>query len=140
MLTLILLWEALIMYKIGLVEQNQNLREFLSQVLIAAKFEVLELNQSEKSIQQDIDKHHPDFLIMDIGLPNEGLIKMCNTIKSHRSTKYLPLIVLTDNPLIKKKISISCTDQVLNMPFKITDLISSIESRLEVINSLEVIN
>ncbi|MDB5011878.1 MAG: response regulator [Daejeonella sp.] len=126
------------MYKVGLVEQNEKLRKFLTQVLIAADFKVVELNQS--TIQKDIHKHHPDFLIMDIGMPNDGLVQTCNAIKLNKSTKYLPLIVLSNNPLIKQKIIISCTDQVMDRPFKIEDLIGSINSRLEMINSLEVVN
>ncbi|MDB5120686.1 MAG: Transcriptional regulator [Sphingobacteriales bacterium] len=128
------------MYKIGLVEQNEKLRKLLRQVLIEADFEVLELEQSENSIQKDLNKYHPDFLIMDIGIPNDGLVQTCNAIKLHKSTKYIPLIVLSNNPLIKQKIIISCTDQVMDMPFKIEDLIESINNRLEVINSLEVVN
>lgn len=126
------------MYKIGLVEQNEELRTCLTQFLLAANFEVIELEQS--AIQQDIDKHHPDFLIMDISMPNDGLVQTCNAIKLHKNTKYLPLIVLSNNPIIKQKVLISCTDQVMDKPFKIQNLIGSINSRLEIIHSLVVLN
>ena len=77
--------------KVLVVEDEQNISNFISTVLTANDFDVLMAQTGAEAVSM-ITSHCPDLIILDLGLPDmDGM----NILKEVRSWSSLPIIVVS---------------------------------------------
>mgnify|MGYP005769550675 CR=1 FL=1 len=78
-------------YKILIVEDEANIRSFIKTVLEANEYKVLTSDTCMQG-QLVLDSHHPDLIILDLGLPDADGLEF---IKYARKSSFTPIIVLS---------------------------------------------
>lgn len=79
--------------KLLLVEDNEELRSYLSQYL-QKFYQVTEASNGKKALAS-IQKESPDFIISDILMPEMTGTELCQKLKSNIETCHIPVILLT---------------------------------------------
>lgn len=86
-----------------IVDDNQELRLFLSQVL-EKEYRIIEAENGQTAIDITL-KEMPDLIISDIMMPLMNGIEFCKVIKERFETRHLPLILLSAKDGLDSKIS-----------------------------------
>jgi signal transduction histidine kinase/ligand-binding sensor domain-containing protein/DNA-binding response OmpR family regulator len=86
-----------------IVDDNQELRLFLSQVL-EKEYRIIEAENGQAAIDMTL-KEMPDLIISDIMMPLMNGIDFCKIIKTRFETRHLPLILLSAKDGLDTKIS-----------------------------------
>ena len=78
-------------YKVLVVEDEPNINEFVSTLLDAGGYQVVQALSSSSAMLL-FNSHRPDLIILDLGLPDmDGL----NVLKYVRQSSLTPIIVLS---------------------------------------------
>ena len=114
--------------KILLIEDNDELREYLSK-LLNKNYYVIDAPNGEEGLEK-IKKEIPDFILSDVMMPGISGIELCKKIKSDIDTCHIPLILLTalsEREDIIKGINAGA-DDYLTKPFDLNILESKINT------------
>jgi len=76
------------------VEDEPELRFILAAHLRAAGFDVIDAREGKQAVDLCI-RHHPDLVIMDVGLPGMDGLTATRKIKAQPETADIPIIILT---------------------------------------------
>ena len=79
--------------KLLLVEDNEELREYLSRYL-GRDYHIIQSADGQEALNV-IPKENPDFILSDVMMPNLSGIELCHKLKSNIETCHIPLILLT---------------------------------------------
>lgn len=82
------------MHKILVVEDNELNLDMLSRRLARKGFEVLCAVNGKEALEITL-RESPEIILMDLGLPDLDGISVTNILKSHESTKSIPVIAVT---------------------------------------------
>ena len=113
--------------KILVVDDEENVRRLLRSML-GNKYIVLEAKDGEVAI--DIARSQkPDFILMDIMMPNIDGYTACHTIKHDPVTKTIPVVMLTaaGQDLNKKLAQEMGADGYITKPFGLLELLNTVE-------------
>jgi CheY-like chemotaxis protein len=113
--------------KILVVDDEENVRRLLRSML-GNKYIVLEAKDGEVAI--DIARSQkPDFILMDIMMPNIDGYTACYTIKQDPATKTIPIVMLTavGQELNKKLAQEMGADGYITKPFGLLELLNTVE-------------
>jgi CheY-like chemotaxis protein len=113
--------------KILVVDDEENVRRLLRSML-GNKYIVLEAKDGEVAI--DIARSQkPDFILMDIMMPNIDGYTACHTIKQDPVTKTIPVVMLTavGQELNKKLAQEMGADGYITKPFGLLELLNTVE-------------
>lgn len=118
-------------YTLLVVEDNAELRQFIVQKL-SKDYNVFEAKDGEEGIMTAVEII-PDLVISDLMLPNKDGIEVAKTLKSDLRTSHIPIIMLTaENDMEKKMEGLKRgADAFLNKPFNFKYLLVNIESLLK---------
>lgn len=124
------------MYKIMLVEDNENIRNELASFLSNNGYEVSSLETFENSIE-DILKSNADCLLLDLSLPNIDGHYIAREI---RKASDMPIIVVTSrDSKMDELISINTgADDYITKPYDLQILLARLESLLRRVNKNDV--
>lgn len=78
-------------YKILIIEDENNISKFVSALLLSNSFSVISADTAEKGILM-FSSHHPDLVILDLGLPDRDGMQVLSSI---RKTSSVPVMVLS---------------------------------------------
>lgn len=78
-------------YKILIIEDENNISKFVSALLLSNSFSVISADTAEKGILM-FASHHPDLVILDLGLPDRDGMQVLSSI---RKTSSVPVMVLS---------------------------------------------
>ncbi|WP_167957546.1 response regulator transcription factor [Anaerosporobacter faecicola] len=81
------------MYKIVIVEDDENIREELQQLLVNALYEVSWIEEFQRVAKQILNLN-PDLVLLDMNLPNQDGLGICGEL---RKTSQVPIIFVTSN-------------------------------------------
>ena len=112
--------------KILVVDDEENVRRLLRSML-GNKYIVLEAKDGEVAI--DIARSQkPDFILMDIMMPNIDGYTACYTIKQDPATKTIPIVMLTavGQELNKKLAQEMGADGYITKPFGLLELLNTV--------------
>lgn len=126
------------MKKILVVEDNSYLRQEIVEILTMENFKVYEAENGFVGIKLAKEKI-PDLIISDILMPECGGFSMLKAIKDNTKTKRIPIIFMsakTSSVDIRKGMDIGGYDY-LTKPFKINELLKSIQGVLKKIEEIE---
>jgi two-component system cell cycle response regulator DivK len=80
------------------VEDTENNRKILNDLLTNAGFDVIEANDGEKGVAMAIERR-PDLILMDIQLPVVDGYEATRRIKANPDLRHIPIIVVTSYAL-----------------------------------------
>ncbi|MDU4961229.1 MAG: response regulator transcription factor [Sporomusaceae bacterium] len=117
--------------KILIVDDEASIRELLKFNLEKAGFSVAECGDGNEALQL-VKSHAPELLVLDLMLPGLDGIEVCRTLKSHRDTSGIPIIMLTaKNEEIDKIIGLEMgADDYLTKPFSPRELVARVKAVL----------
>ena len=113
------------------VEDNAENRTLIRRVLEADGYRVVEASNAEKALAQ-IEKEHPDLILMDINMPDMDGYTLTAKIKSIPAYKDIPIIAVTANVMRgdrEKSLKAGC-DGYIQKPIDIDILTRQLERYL----------
>jgi len=113
--------------RILVVEDTQNNRRILNDLLTNAGFEVMEAVDGEKGVAMAAE-HRPDLILMDIQLPLVDGYEATRRIKANPVLCHIPIIVVTSYALSGddvKAFEAGC-DAYVTKPFVPRDLLAKV--------------
>ena len=84
--------------RILVVEDQEDNRRILRDLLVHGGFEVIEVGDGEQAVTAAA-AHHPDVILMDIQLPLLDGYEATRRIKADPALKHIPIIVVTSYAL-----------------------------------------
>lgn len=119
------------MKEILVVDDEKEMQEFLSEVLMAEGFQVTLAADGQEALEI-VRKRKPDLVLLDIKMPKLDGWATLQLIKSNHETKFIPVIMLTAmNEVIDRMTSFYLkADGYVNKPFTNEELIRIINETL----------
>lgn len=117
-------------YKILIVEDDKNIREFLVDSVNENGYSALSTGDGAKAIKM-VKNSKPDLIILDLGLENIAGETVCEEVKKMHPT--LPIIILTAKNSTREIVhglDIGADDYI-SKPFVIDELLARIRTRLK---------
>lgn len=118
--------------KIALIEDNDEMRENIQEILELADYEVLVAENGKRGVEL-IKAHHPDLILCDIMMPELDGYGVLHMVSKNPETAKIPFIFLTakaEKEDFRKGMNMGA-DDYLTKPFDDTQLLGAIERRLE---------
>lgn len=111
------------------VEDEPELRFILAAHLRAAGFEVIDAREGKQAVDLCI-RHHPDLVIMDIGLPGMDGLTATRKIKAQPETADIPIIILTARTSSDDVVAglSAGAQEYLAKPFDVAELLARVQT------------
>lgn len=113
------------------VEDTEDNRQILRDVLVNAGFDLIEAVDGEEGVRMAA-RHHPDLVLMDIQLPLVDGYEATRRLKADPDTRHIPVIAVTSYALSEdesKAIAVGCSGYVAK-PFSPRALLAKIREFL----------
>lgn len=126
------------MTTILLIEDNEEIRENLGDILGLANYNVLLAENGKIGIELAL-KHKPELIICDIMMPVLDGYSVIHMLQKNQETCDIPFIFLTamaERAEVRKGMELGA-DDYLTKPFNGTELLNAVESRLRKVNMLK---
>lgn len=120
------------MSKILIIEDEDDIRDIIIQLLTAHNYQVIDAKDGETGIKLAI-AHHPDLIICDIMMPGVDGYEVLRQLHNHPSTQMIPFIFLTAKATkedIRQGMELGA-DDYLSKPFTRSELLGAVKIRLE---------
>jgi two-component system, cell cycle response regulator DivK len=117
--------------KILVVEDTENNRRILNDLLTKAGFDVIEAIDGEKGVAM-AEERRPDLILMDIQLPIIDGYEATRRIKSNRDLRHIPIIAVTSYALSgdEDKARAAGCDDFVPKPYSPRQLLAKIRELL----------
>jgi two-component system KDP operon response regulator KdpE len=117
--------------KILLVDDEDQLRRLLRELLEREGYEVVEARDGAEALEQ-VDRHGPDVILLDLNLPGMDGYTVLAHLRSRPATETLPIVVLTakgdeDNEV---RVLQAGADDFLTKPFRARALYARLDKIL----------
>ena len=121
------------MYKILLVEDEENLASFVKMELEYEGYKVEVCNDGVKGLAFSIENEY-DLILLDLMLPKLNGLEVCRRLRKVKNT---PIIMLTARDDVMDKVTGFQTgaDDYVSKPFAIEELLARIEALLRRVNA-----
>ncbi|HRO41562.1 MAG TPA: response regulator [Flavipsychrobacter sp.] len=119
------------MKTILLIEDNENIRENMSEIMELANYKVLTAPDGKQGIELAVT-HTPDIIVCDIMMPVLDGYGVIHMLQKNEKTRNIPFIFLTakaERAEIRKGMELGADDYITK-PFNGTELLNAIESRI----------
>lgn len=120
------------MSKILIIEDEEDIRDIMVELLTAHNYQVIDTEDGETGIDLAI-AHHPDLIICDIMMPGIDGYEVLRQLHSHPSTQMIPFIFLTAKAAkedMRQAMELGA-DDYLSKPFTGAELLGAVKIRLE---------
>ncbi|AWA30917.1 transcriptional regulator [Flavobacterium magnum] len=120
------------MTTILIIEDNDDIRENVSEILALAGYKVYEANNGKAGAELAI-QHLPDLILCDIMMGDLDGYGVLHLLNKHAQTRAIPFVFMTaksERSDIRKGMELGA-DDYLTKPFDDTELLSAIETRLK---------
>lgn len=120
------------MQKILLIEDNDELRENIAEILELANYRVITAENGKAGVDKAVNEN-PDLIICDIMMPELDGFGVLHILSKNKTTATIPFIFLTartEKTDLRKGMNMGA-DDYLTKPFEDTELLDAIESRLK---------
>jgi len=117
--------------KILIVEDEEFLAKMLSRALKEKKHEVVLASSGEEALRKVKEK--PDFILLDVMLPDVDGVEILKQIKTDKETKDIPIIVSTTlggEDTVSKIVQAGGTEYIVKSDWSIDDIVKKIEEKL----------
>jgi len=111
--------------RILVVDDDASIRMIVSKSLEQLPFPV-EIQSASNGVEgfEKVQSIRPDMVVLDIMMPGMDGFEVCQKLRSHVETAFIPVIMLTANPTEEGRIKgyLAGTDDYLAKPFNIAEL------------------
>ena len=117
--------------KILIVEDEEFLAKMLSRAWKEKKHEVVLASSGEEALRKVKEK--PDFILLDVMLPDVDGVEILKQIKTDKETKDIPIIVSTNlggEDTVSKIVQAGGTEYIVKSDWSIDDIVKKIEEKL----------
>ena len=116
--------------RILVVDDELNTTQMLSMVLATRGYEVNTASTGGEAIDKAITK--PDLILLDLVLPDLQGIEVCRKLREEKSTKDIPIIIVSGQYVFEDKIDslYSGADDYLTKPYDLEELFARMEAIL----------
>jgi signal transduction histidine kinase len=124
--------------KILIVDDSTDTVELLNKRLTFEGYDTVLAYNGKQALEQ-VSKHHPDLIILDIMMPDIDGYEVCKRLKASRNTKYIPILMLTAKSALDHKIKgldVGANDY-LAKPFNYKEVSARIKSLLAIKSARE---
>jgi len=114
-----------------LIEDNEDIRENMAEIMELANYKVLTAPDGKQGIEMAV-KHKPDVIVCDIMMPVLDGYGVIHMLQKNEETRNIPFIFLTakaERAEIRKGMELGADDYITK-PFNGTELLNAIESRI----------
>ncbi|MGL5756195.1 MAG: response regulator transcription factor [Paraclostridium sp.] len=121
------------MYKILIIEDEENIASFINMELSYEGYKVDTANDGKEGLNKALENDY-DMIILDLMLPTLNGLEVCRRLRKLKNT---PIIMLTARDSVMDKVSglqIGADDYIAK-PFAIEELLARIESILRRVNT-----
>ena len=125
------------MKKILVIEDNEEVRENIAEILELSEFEVIQAADGKEGVVKAL-RQSPDLIICDIMMPELDGYGVLHLLSKHKETYGIPFIFLTaksEKGDFRKGMELGADDYITK-PFDGTDLLNAVEIRLKKTDSL----
>jgi len=124
--------------KILIVDDEQNIRELLAQIL-SEHYQVFFAQNGDEAIAQ-AKKHSPALIVLDILMPGKSGFQTCTELRSDPATKMVSVLILTalNDPEQRTQAFLCGADDYLNKPFLPDELLARIQSKIRRSNEINL--
>lgn len=124
--------------KIVIVDDEENIRELVADVLQTENFKVIKCADTDEGYKR-ILKSKPDLVILDVKMPQIGGIELCRLLRENIETKNIPVIMLTvEATETDKVIGLGVgADDYITKPFSSRELVARVRALLRRVARLE---
>jgi signal transduction histidine kinase/DNA-binding response OmpR family regulator len=118
--------------KILIIEDNEDLRVFLAQILGKNGCELLTAENGQKGIDLALEQV-PDLIISDVMMPEKDGYQVVQELKASPVTEHIPILILTAKVSFDSMITglNAGADDYLSKPFNATELLLRVNNQLE---------
>lgn len=112
----------------------------IANILSSKSIDIIYTNSGEKALQS-LNSRNIDLVLLDIAMPEMDGYEVCEIIKSNDKLKHIPVIFLTaktEAEDIMKGFQVGAVDYITK-PFRASELLSRIETHLELKKSKDII-
>ena len=115
--------------RVLIVDDSPVIREMVKDTFLPEGFEVLEAENGEDALRVAWEKH-PDLIIADIKMPGIDGWELCNQIRKHPYTSFIPFIFLTEKREVSDRIKglEMGADDYITKPFEPGELLARARS------------
>lgn len=120
------------MYKVLIVEDEENIASFINMELSHEGYETEMRNDGKEGLEKALEKDY-DMIILDLMLPTLNGLEVCRRLRKSKNT---PIIMLTARDNVMDKVSglqMGADDYIVK-PFAIEELLARIETILRRVN------
>jgi CRP-like cAMP-binding protein/CheY-like chemotaxis protein len=120
------------MTKILIIEDNNDIRDNIVEILTLAGYQMFEANNGKMGVSEAL-KNLPDLILCDIMMPELDGYGVLHLLNKHVGTSRIPFIFVTaksDRVDFRKAMDMGA-DDYLTKPFDDIELLNAIESRLK---------
>ena len=119
------------MLKILVIENEADIRNIITEILLAENFSVVPAEDGQIGLQL-VQKEIPDLIICDINMPNINGYSVLNQLRQNPSTIAIPFIFLTASTAkTDRRMGMELgADDYLTKPFTKDELLAAIKTRL----------
>jgi len=120
--------------KILVVDDDENIREVLSDLLLLEGHQVLLAEEGEQALLI-FEENQPDIIITDLGMPGISGWEVAKRMKKKDPTKKVIVISGWGASLQKDQLEENCVDQILSKPFhleQVKKVIDEVMSKTQV--------
>lgn len=124
------------MKKILLIEDDESLRDNISEMLMLSSYEVVTASNGKTGIEVAL-KEKPDLVLCDVMMPGLDGYGVLNILNRHPEVNGIPFVFLTakgDMEDLRKGLGMGADDYLVK-PFHETELLNTIDLRLKKIES-----
>jgi two-component system sensor histidine kinase/response regulator len=120
-----------------IVEDEKHIRETILEILEISNYEVVSAENGIKALEI-LENYTPNIIICDIMMPQLSGTELLAKIRSNKKTKDIPFLFLTAKVAREDQRTAMDlgADDYITKPFKATELITAIDSRLKRFESL----
>jgi two-component system, OmpR family, alkaline phosphatase synthesis response regulator PhoP len=108
-------------------DDESNVRQLVRRILIE-DYDVIEASDGQEAVNM-AKRKIPDLILMDMMMPGMDGLAACYEIKNYRSTKNIPVLILTAIATeFNKKLALEAwgADRYLTKPFNSQDLLNNV--------------
>ena len=109
-----------------IIDDDIAILESLSLFLVDQQYQVSTLTSFSKV--SDISSLSPDIILLDYWIGDKNGGEFCKQLKSDKTTKHIPLILMSANNMLSTISKSSPADSYIEKPFDIEKLLSLIKS------------
>jgi CheY-like chemotaxis protein len=120
------------MKRILVAEDNEAIRELVTEILVSRGFEVIQAQDGHEALQQ-FETAKPDLVLLDIQMPGMDGYSVFQAIRKNPIAASIPMVALTGSAMNgdKEKALALGFDAYLSKPYRLVSIVQLVNQLLE---------